>query len=228
MTCSGFTLIELLICILIVAILAVISFSLAGRFKNNARQVNAMGALREVAVANAGFAAENSGKINTMRWVGDPEEGKPWISNSYWGRMAPYLFSGATNNNQKELQKEIKSSLRSFFSTSNPSKMTGTVLDGSRIYHDASGLPVPFGFNKEHYSWGKWASITQIENPARVMYVTYGFGFVTEDKAKEFQERPTDNTSKPIYFMDDGKAIVVFLDGHTESVSAPFSGRMFK
>jgi prepilin-type N-terminal cleavage/methylation domain-containing protein len=224
----GFTLVELLVCIAIIATLAVVAFFFTGKARSKAMQVNALGMLREVATANAGFATENSGKINTMRWVGDPEEGKPYVGNSFWGRMEPYLFSGAGSTNQPQLAAELKLRLKQFLATADTSKMTGTLLQGSRIYHDASGLPIPFSFNGKLYSWGKWARLSQISDPARVMYATYGFAFVTEANSKIYQERPTDGTSKPIYFMDNKKALVVFIDGHTESVSAPFPDTMFE
>jgi prepilin-type N-terminal cleavage/methylation domain-containing protein len=224
----GFTLVELLVCIAMIATLAIIAFFFTGKARKKAMQVNALGALREVAVANAGFLSENSGKINTTRWVGDPEEGKPYVGNSFWGRMEPYLFSGAAQTNQPKLAAELKLRLGLLFATSDPKKMTGTVLQGSRVYHDASGLPLPFGFNGSLYSWGKWTRMSQISDPSRVMYATYGFGFITESNSKTFQPRPTDGTSKPIYFMDNGKALVVFVDGHTEAVSAPFPQSMFE
>lgn len=224
----GFTLVELLVVIVMIATLATIVFFFTTKAKSKAMQVNALGMLREVATANAGFSSDNFGKINTMRWIGDPEEGKPYVGNSYWGRMEPYIFSGASTNSQPKLKAELKIRLKQFLATSDTSKMTGTLLQGSRIYHDASGLPVPFGFNGKLYSWGKWARMSQISDPARVMYATYGFAFVTEANSKTFQRRPTDGTSKPIYFMENNKALVVFLDGHTESVSAPFPKTMFE
>ncbi len=236
-SCRGFTLVELMVCIAIIAILALIGFTVAGKSRNKARQLVATSALREIGIANAGFSSENSGKINTLRYVGDPLEGDlpgepyaTYVSNSFWGRMEPYLFPGISGGTDPiKLRNDLNVRLRSLFATRDLTKMTGTVLQGSKMYQDASTLRIPVAFNQSLFAWNKWVRMQQIEDQARVMYATYGSNVVTTTNSKTYQPRPTDGTTtRPIYFMDDRKAIVVFLDGHVENVSAPFPTTMFK
>lgn len=227
--CSGFTLVELLVAIVIVAVLASIALAVGLKTQKKARETAALGAMRQVAAANGQYSVENMGKINTLRWVGDPEEGRPFVGNSFWGRVQPYLFGQEQLGNQKNLARQIRQNLETLFDTRNASAMQGTMLQGSKIYHDGSGLPIPFAFNQELYQWNQWKNVSRVGNTAGVVYMTYGFGLFNEEDGREYVERPTDG-SKPsnnIYFLDDKKAMVGFLDGHVEKVSTPIPARRF-
>lgn len=226
----GFTLVELMVTITIVVILVAIAFVAGSRVKKKALQAKALVPIRDVAMANAQFATENSGRINTLRWAGDKEEGKPFVGNSFWGRLQPYLFPDLDSNNQKKLKEETSKRLDRLFDSTDADKMTGTWLQGSKIYHDASGLPVPFAFNDELYTWNDWENMNRVGGLSEIMYITYGFGIFNEADGKSYTPRPTDG-SKPdnsIYYLDDGRAIVSFLDGHVERLTAPIPSRRFK
>ena len=229
----GFTLVELLVAIVILAILATLVLMISGKVRNRAKQATAMNAMRQIAQGNMGFAAENNGSINTLRWVGDPKEGGPgsWVSNSFWGRIQPFLFSDLDTTNQKQLGVQIRSGIGQIFDTPDPSKMTGTLVDGARIYHDGSGLPVPLGFNTNLHKWNNFLRVSSFGDPARVIYATYGFGFFTATHGKTYAPMPTGGAGpngNNIYYTDDRKAYVVFLDGHMETLSPPMSERLFQ
>jgi prepilin-type N-terminal cleavage/methylation domain-containing protein/prepilin-type processing-associated H-X9-DG protein len=227
---KGFTLVELIVSVVIVAVLASIALAVSLKVRKKAQQTVALNALRQAAAANGQYAVENSGQINTLRWVGDPKEGKPYVGNSFWGRVQPYLFGQEELSNQKAMASLIKNNLETLFDTKNSDTMQGTWLDGSAIYHDGSGLPVPFAFNSELYKWNKWENAGRIGNTASIVYATYGFGLFDVQDGASYTPRPT-NRSKPnnnIYYMDDKQAMVAFLDGHVEKLSAPIPERRFK
>lgn len=229
---KGFTLIELLISITIILVLAALTMVVTGKLRASAYRANAMSSLRQVAAMNVAYSTENLGDINTMRYVGDPKEGGggAWVKNSFWGRLQPYLFPDVSETNQNRLKKELNARLDQLFSTPDADTMVNTVLNGSRIYHDGSGLPVPYAFNKNLNKWGEFLKVSSFSDPSQVLYAVYGFGLFDEADGKAYVERPTDN-SKPennIYYLDDRKAIAAFLDGHIESVTAPIPDRRFK
>lgn len=225
----AFTLVEILVTIAIIIVLALLGVFVAKSAMEKAQQTKSIAAIRSVATANMQYATDNNARINTLKWQGDPEEGKPFVGNSFWGRLSPYLFEHITTTSQGRLKNEIKDDLNRLFSTSDADKMTGTWLAGSKIYHDSSGLPVPFAFNDELYTWNKWVRTNQVPDVAEVMYITYGFGVFNEADGKSFTPRPTDG-SKPdnnIYFLGNGKAVVSFLDGHVEMLSPPIPEYFF-
>jgi prepilin-type N-terminal cleavage/methylation domain-containing protein/prepilin-type processing-associated H-X9-DG protein len=226
----GFTLVELMVTITIVVILAAIAMVASSRVKKKALQAKALAPIRDVSMASAQYATENFGRINTIRWPGDKEEGKPFVGNSFWGRLQPYLFPDLNSTNQGQMKNEISNRLDRLFSTKDADIMTGTLLQGSKIYHDSSGLPVPFAFNEELYTWNNWENTRKVGGLSEIMYITYGFGLFNEADGESYVPRPTDG-SKPdnnIYYLDDGRAMVAFLDGHVESIAAPIPSRRFK
>jgi prepilin-type processing-associated H-X9-DG protein len=225
---GGFTLVELLVAIAIVIVLAAVSFVAMRGVKQKAMQTKAIGPLRQIAEANMAYALENGG-INTLKWVGDPEEGKPYVGNSFWGRMQPLMFPEIDGAGQKQLQKNLKQQIGQMFSSTDPDKMTGTLLQGAKIYHDGSGLPIPFAFNKKLHKWGDWINVNRAGSPAETIYISYGFGMFDEEDGRSYVPMPT-NGSKPdnnIYYLPSGKAMVAFLDGHMERLAPPISERKF-
>lgn len=228
----GFTLVELLVVITIVAALAAVTFTVTRSIKNKAAQANALSSLRQVATFSSAYSSENNGDINTLRWATDAKEGGggAWVKNSFWGRLQPYLFPDSALPNQQNLKVELSKQLDQFFGTPDADVMTGTVLSGAKIYHDGSGLPVPFGFNDNLHEGGKFLKVSSFGNPAQIIYAAYGYGFFNEADGNAYEPMPRNNT-KPvnnIYYMDDGKALAAFLDGHVEVVSPALPDRMFQ
>lgn len=60
---SGFTLIELLVVILIVAVLAAITFTITRQFIAKAHQVGCMGVMRQVGIATAAYIQDNNDRM---------------------------------------------------------------------------------------------------------------------------------------------------------------------
>ena len=239
---KGFTLVELLVVISIIAALAALLFSLIGKMREKAYQVNALSSIRQVGVGCVAFSAENNGDINVLKWsspVKDPAEGdilnnntKFHVNNSFWGRLQPYLFADApvttTLGEQALLGKQIKLTLDRMFNTPDADFMSKTILNKASIAKDGSTLPVPLSFNNNLNAWGTFLKVSSFSDASRVIYATYGYGSFSETDGQAYVAIPLSPARKPIYYLSDRKALMIFLDGHAEFVSAPMPARMFK
>lgn len=213
----------------IVLVLAALSLVGINKATQAARQAKALGPLRELSAAGVAYANENGGRINTLRWAGDPEEGRPFVGNSFWGRMEPYIFSGIEGGNQQQLKRQLKDRIGHLFATKDPDTMTGTILQGGKIYHDSSGLPVPVAFNKHLYSWNQWATMAQVDGGPGTMYMAYGFGLYDEQDGGAYAEWPQDG-GKPdnnLLYLPNRQAMIAFLDGHVEYYNPPIPRKLF-
>lgn len=65
----GFTLVELLVVIVIIAALAAVSFSVAGKVRQKAAATKCMGQLREWGIAINGYASEHGQNVLLYRWA---------------------------------------------------------------------------------------------------------------------------------------------------------------
>lgn len=229
---AGFTLVELLVVIVIIAVLASVAIFATRGVRKKAMQVNAMSALREIAAGSIAYAAENNGDINTMRWAGDPKEGGggQWVSNTFWGRLQPYLFADVSETNQNMLKKELSFRLDRLFKSTDADTMAGTFVYGAKIYHDTSGLTVPVGFNSNLHQWGKFLKVSSFNDPSQVIYFTYGFGFFNEEDGKSYAPVPSDKSmpKNNIYYFDNKTMAALFLDGHMEILNPPIPKRRFE
>jgi prepilin-type N-terminal cleavage/methylation domain-containing protein len=229
---NGFTLVELLVVIVIIAVLASVVMVMTRKIKSSAQQVNALSTLRQVGTFHIGYATENSGDINTMRWAEDPKEGGPgkWVSNTFWGRFQSFIFADSPPTDQKQLSQQINQRLDQLFNSPDANKMVNTVISKSKIYHDTSGLPVPLAFNQMLNPWNKFVKLTSIGDPAQILYATYGFGFFNEADGRSYVARPLDGSTPKnnIYYLENRKALAIYLDGHVETLTAPISPRSFE
>jgi prepilin-type N-terminal cleavage/methylation domain-containing protein len=229
---SGFTLIELLVVIAIIAALSSVAIYATLGTRKRAMQVNAMSSLRQVAAFSTAYSTENNGDINTIRLEGDPREGgdNAEVSNTFWGRLQPFLFPEADNSNQEKLRVELAQRLDQLFNSTDADTMAGTYLKGAKIYHDSSGLPVPIGFNANLYQSGKTLKIGNFSDSSQIIYATYGYEFFSEKDGKSYAPVPTNNTdpANKIYYFDNKTAATSFLDGHMEILNTPIPDRRFK
>lgn len=228
----AFTLTELLVVITIIVVLAGVVLMIVSNIRKKANQANSLTSLRQVAAMNTAYSVENNGDINTLRWIGDPKEGGGggWVKNSYWGRLQPYLFPELSISDQKKLKEELDRRLDRLFNTADASIMGQTMLQGAKIYHDGSGLPIPIGFNSNLHKWNQFLKVTSFSDPASVIYAAYGYGFFNEEDGQSYAPIPRDKSipKNNIYYSEDRKALASFLDGHIEQVSPPMPKRRFE
>ena len=240
----GFTLVELLIVIAIIAVLALLVFGLSSKMMDKARRVSALSALRQVATANLAYSAENSGNINTIRFSSpfkDPVEGDlpgipndGWVSNSFWGRCSPYLFTGltgvpGTGAGENQLRQEIILGLNQLFGTPDSQTMSRTIMSGTPLMSDAA-FRIPIAFNSKMSTWGKFVKVSSFDNPGRILWAVYGRGTFNKTHGQVYSPLPKVGTvpTDNIYFFDHKKAIGAFLDGHIEELSPPLANERFE
>lgn len=220
----AFTLIELLVVVLIIAILAALGFVATGKIRDRALESTAINSLRQVGIAHIGYATENHGAINTINGT-DAEEGSSSPSNSFWGRMQPYLFTGVEVDNLQQME----TALNAMFQTQNARDMSGTLYSGIPEFQEA-GLPVPIGFNKRlEPVGGQHIRMAIFNNPARVIYSAYGREFFDSTHGATFTSMPQNGGpgGPGIYYLENKVALVCFLDGHVEKLTPPISERLF-
>lgn len=232
----GFTLIELMVVIAIIAILVSLIFYALKGTKNSANEFKLLNVIRNVAQANITYAGENNGQINILRDPSDPLDGSPgWVSDTFWGRLQPYLFKNVQATSQADLAAQIRTQLSIQFNCSGidskPVTWKGTPFFDIKVYGDVSGLPVPFGFNKYLVKYNGWVTRQQISNPGTTAYFTYGWYHFDEDDAKTYAPMPKLGGAKVtnnIYYMTSKKAIVAFLDGHVAYMVTPIAPETVK
>ena len=231
---QGFTLVELLVSISIIIVLAALSFGITGKIRARAQQANAVSALRQVGIGHVAYAAENNTSINYLRDTGENLQeggGNAWVSNTFWGRMQPYLFAGIENKDQKILQRDIKSAINVLFNTTDAKTMAGTPFSGISSWGDLSGISVPLAFNaKLRPAWNQpQIRMSTVSDPSRIFYCSYGRYFVDQTHTSAYAPLPlAGDKGRCVYFPASRQAIICFVDGHVETVSPPILERTFQ
>ncbi len=243
----GFTLVELLVVILIIAVLALLVFGLSSKMVQKAKKVASINSMRQVAVATLAYTSENNGKLNRVIDKGEtslllepiPGQGDRWVSNTFWGRLHPYMFSDLSVSPQTELAKKINERLLGIFNAKEMKTMQGTSFQGASIYTDTGTIRLPFAFNKAVFQTGTPGSsyadktllrIHSFDDPARVVYFSYGSFLFDESDGKVAVPPPitAPASQSNIYWFSDKTAAFTFLDGHVEVLKPPLAKERFE
>jgi prepilin-type N-terminal cleavage/methylation domain-containing protein len=233
---SGFTLIELLVVISIIAVLAALILNALQGARRSAYELKSLNAVRNVAQANISYSGDNNGQINTVKDPTDTLYGKPgWVTDTFWGRLAPYLFKGIQADDQTELQVQIRAQLAILFDcpgiNKDPSNWKGTPFENVLIYADVSGLPIPFGFNKYLVKYKDWVLRQQVPSPASTILFTYGRFLFDEDDGLTYIEMPKIGGAKPtcnIYYLPSEKTLAAYLDGRVAYIEPTIAPEQIK
>ncbi len=232
----GFTLIELLVVVTIIAVLAsLILYALQGA-KRSAYEIKLLNAVRNVAQANISYSGDNNGQINTVKDPTDTLYGKPgWVTDTFWGRLAPYLFKGIQADDQRELQQQIRAQLAILFDcpgiNKDPVNWKGTPFEDILIYADITGLPIPFGFNKYLVKYKDWVLRQQVPSPGATILFTYGRYLFDEADGLTYVEMPKIGGEKPtcnIYYLPAKKTLAAYLDGRVAYIEPTIAPELIK
>lgn len=233
---QGFTLVELLVTITIIIVLAGLVFVSTGKIRASAQQANAVASLRQVGIANAAYSAENSGSINVIR---DPGEwgsgfegpGSTFASNSFVGRMQPYLFTGLESNTEKNLGMKTESLMGTLFNTTKIESMAGTPFSGVPVYADGSGISNPIAVNiKLRPAWRQPPlKASSFSDPSGTLYLAMGRYYFDQPQISAYTPLPLPGDRKrAVYYLPNRKGIFGFLDGHVELLSPPIPLRFLE
>jgi len=210
---SAFTLIELLTCIAVIAILAAILIPAVSGVRERAQMVDWVSNTRSLGQAHLLFMSDNQNRINGMGPVRD-EEG---VIQSQWDtRIYPYLAGEVEEINFRVLnyfRDELKP-------TAHP--------DWIRQINNHTGWAINNSFSPVNQQL--FRSI-QYENADQVIYAIDGFRrFSPVDVQNSDFVFPAEG-SRPspgerVFFPYSGQAVALFLDGHTELISAPIKDEL--
>ncbi len=229
---------ELLIVIVIIVVIAVLALGMYRKVMMKAKIVASTSGMRQVSVGTLNYSVENQGALNRVIFSNENEllnEPIPGlvdlsVSNTFWGRLQPYLFADTPTTNQPQLSAAIKRGLEVMLSTKDLNTMQGTPFHKSRIYEDTSGLRLPFAFNSSIYEPNKLNRTQSFDDLGRIVYFTYGWELFEQSDAQAAVPLPITNpaTQSNIYWYDDGTAAFIFLDGHLEVLKPGLSIQRFR
>ena len=234
-TRRGFTLVEVLVSITIIIVLAGLVFVVTGKIRAKAQEAKAMASLRQIGIANVAYYTDNNGSINVIR---DPGEwgsghegpGSIFASNSFVGRMQPYLFTGIDAKNEKALKVGIESAFSDLFGTVDISSMAGTPFSGVPVYKDGSGIANPISVNINlRPDWRQAPlKVSSFGDPSGILYLTFGRYYFDLAQGSTYTPMPLPgDRRRAIYYLPNRQAIVCFLDSHVEMMSPPMPERLF-
>lgn len=222
----GFTLLELLVVIVIIAIVAGLIFSGLKSAKESAAASKCLGNLRSLAAANGSYAAEHDGLYcyaqeqgNRVRWHGARQESSGKFDATE-GPLAPYLGRDGRVKECPSFEQYVT---------------------GSESFENGSG---GYGYNAVYIGGtprDKWTGerVSNVSHPSRtLMFADTAFaraeGLQEYPFAEPFQwVAPSGRLSGPlspsVHFRHNGKANVVWCDGHAspESPSQMGKGRNY-
>ncbi|WP_052362028.1 prepilin-type N-terminal cleavage/methylation domain-containing protein [Geminisphaera colitermitum] len=197
----GFTLIELLTVIAIIGILAGILVPTVGRVRQAANATKCLSNLRQFGVASLLYVGEHKGRLNYQTSLGE----NPWWQT----RFAPYLSTASVRNAQTVWVC--------------PS-VTERKLDEDKNKKDYGMSSAALASNPEgEAGTGIGRLLSDFQTPARKVYIT----------EMDVSEKNTTYLEPSKFFVfvkggdgkialrHNGKANVLFIDGHVSALAAP-------
>lgn len=212
----AFTLTEMLVTIVIIIVLAVLSFSGLTRMRQSGDRIGATRSLSQIQLANAGYAADHNGQYVPVYAFDDTGakyvawQNSPTYLSYLKGEEAVYKSTGAVDN-------KLPLNL-----------LDPIVVRAKQLNHEA--IAASFGYMTNGMpgaGWGKPNStpsyrVGQLTSPER----TAAFVTATDwnvNYANRFQWETARNEGffpgQRMSYRHNGKALVVYYDGHVGEVS---------
>jgi prepilin-type processing-associated H-X9-DG protein len=214
----GFTLIELLITITIIIVIGGLVMVGAGKLRQKADVVTTIKRISGFAQANALYAVDHGGKY--VPAYSFDEESKPGIP---WHYNPAFLEALIGDNFSIEEAEEFEG----------VDGLPVQVLDPVVVREKKrywSRISASFAYNNENVPGGGWGqpgtarghTITSVKNPSEAFaFITATDWIANYGGRYLWKKAPVEgktNDSK-IAYRHDGKAVVAFYDGHTETMS---------
>lgn len=225
---KGFTLVELLVVITIIITLAALVVVMTGKIKQKAYQARALSPLNQTSMACMAYSLENNGEIMTVNFQGSPRMKGKWVTGTFWGEIAPNLFSDLALKDDTASSKALNRAVTSFFGTKDR-LMKGTFQGESHGAIADTCCFVPFAFNTNVTDWNKYLKVSQFNDPSKTLYMTYGWASFAKKDGDKYSPLPKTKAERTnnIDWFQNGTAAFVFLDGHVEILSAPVAERLY-
>ncbi|MGJ8642918.1 MAG: type II secretion system protein [Luteolibacter sp.] len=207
---NGFTLVEILVVIVIIAVLAGLSFVFVGKAMAKAGSAACMNNLRQMATATQVYAADNNGKL-PMADTGTVEP----IAQVWEIELASYIGIEADSSDEFPIEVTVKTCPTQF-----------KISPQSRTY----SFNRQFVSNRQGVGSGKFpVTISQMSRPGKVeagrwparpdTIPTFMCGRWIENRSIWRNWRgKTDNVDDGMTFPHSGACNMCFLDGHIEAV----------
>jgi prepilin-type processing-associated H-X9-DG protein len=209
---AGFTLVELLVVIVIVIVLAVLSFMGLQRFRAAGDRATAVSVLRQLQLANVGYASDHNGQYVPMESYDENN-----ARSNEWHHSS--VFLSYLTGDQRALERGQKT-------TKAPvSVLDPIVVRAKKRLWDQ--LFASYGYNQQ----GMPAATPRSDRSFRVSQVTHpsrtaAFMTATDWKvihANRFRwlENPVEGktTDQRVAYRHGGKAVVVYYDGSSGLIS---------
>lgn len=224
----GFTLIEVMISITIIVVLALVVIVMTRKIKEKAYQAKALSPLSQTSAACMAYALENNGDIMTVNFQGSPRMKGKWVMNSFWGALAPHVFSGIDVKDTTASATALKQAVAGLFGTQDR-LMKGTFQGDTHGAIADTCTFVPFAFNTNVTGWDIYRKISQYDDPGKTLYFTYGWSSFTKEDGDEYAPLPKTKPERTnnIDWFSNKTAAFVFLDGHVEILNPPIADRLY-
>ena len=222
---AGFTLLEVLVVIAIIVVLAAITFIVAGRIRKSANQSVTTANMRQIGVALIGFTADNGRfpGVNT-----DPAWDRAIIPHlGYTGTLPGTKYSIIKASEAPTLEGIAK-----IFAS--PSDQKGQLSDSYR----RSFAIVPWTTNLKVGNtirgWknlppGEGVRYSMLDFPEKSAMVVQWFSDgVTVTNQLGNGGHQYHDSGGPTQELDNSKQLVLFADGHIESIPSTLTGKEFR
>lgn len=240
---SAFTLIELLVVVAIIAVLASLSFVVAGKMMEQGYLAREIGASRNLMAAYLAYSAENNAEL-MPGYMAKPgrvtdDQGQALVfpsSGRYPWRLAKYLKASPKGtlivNQQAKLTENKDHSYYTYVVSLLPSLgMNVTYVGG-----DETGAFAPTNFNRSMFGDFCLTNLNQaVHSSLQIVFCSshysasgegaYGFHMVnapyttSRNWATEYKPNLAPARTGYVHFRYNDRAVAVMLDGHTEMLN---------
>ncbi len=208
----GFTLTELLVVILILVVLAALSFMGLGRTRAAADKAGSTRNLSQLQIANVSYAADHNGKLVPLRVNDDKGQATRWFQDpAFLGNLIGEVY----DNSGKQLK------------TVPLEMLDPTVVRARKEKYDS--IYASYGMNDTTLQLGgtpgldSGHNLNLISNPARSMAFSTATDFRVTYNSRLNWDLKNPNDSKTaagdMAYRHNNKVLVVYFDGHVGEMS---------